>query len=72
VCFRRSPPVQRFRLILDAHFMKELSVAEQKYQAVLAVMWPSTSKVAWRVKKGWRQRDSSTSRPRRCDRQISR
>jgi transposase InsO family protein len=30
--------LQRFRLILDAQFMKELSVAEQRYQAVLAVI----------------------------------
>jgi transposase InsO family protein len=30
--------LHRFRLILDARFMKELSVAEQRYQAVLAVI----------------------------------
>jgi transposase len=31
-------PLQRFRLILDTASMSELSVAEQRYQAVLAVI----------------------------------
>ena len=41
--FRASASVSadalhRLRLILDARLMRELSVAEQKYQAVLAVI----------------------------------
>jgi hypothetical protein len=29
--------LQPFRLILDAHFVKELSMAKQRYQTVVAV-----------------------------------
>jgi hypothetical protein len=31
-------PLQRFRLILDTPEMRELSVAEQRYNAVMAVI----------------------------------
>jgi transposase len=44
-------PLQRFRLILDNPEMRELSVAEQRYQAVMAVISDglSVSRVAEKV-----------------------
>jgi transposase len=44
-------PLQRFRLILDTPEMRDLSVAEQRYQAVLAVIGDglSISQVAKKV-----------------------
>ena len=44
-CITSADSLHRFRLILDAQFMKELSVAEQRYPAVLAVIETGWSSV---------------------------